>query len=202
MVRKCICSFKVHPHYAVWHTVAQRSKAAQQKSHHAASIYGHCVGSAAACHSMLRPKNSIGKLSVPSKEAARHRGFKMVSASLRKKSDKVHRSCSTVFVTSRSAKNFFSCRRDRIGGICPATFAAQQSCRLLHSVARHSVDAPLRVTTIAGLGLYGRRCYHLTNFHLWVIFPLLRGILLPSYQTSGTPMLCVSVNMVCSSVYL
>ncbi len=45
------------------------------------------------------PKNSIGKLSVSSKEAARHRGFKMVSASLRKKSDKVHWSRSTVFVT-------------------------------------------------------------------------------------------------------
>ncbi len=58
-----------------------------------------------------RPKNSIGKLSVPSKEAARHMmsmGFKMVSASLRKKSDQVRRSCSTVLVTRRrSTKNNF-----------------------------------------------------------------------------------------------
>ncbi len=35
------------------------------------------------------------------------KGFKMVSASLRKKSDKVHQFCSTVFLTRRSAKNFF-----------------------------------------------------------------------------------------------
>ncbi len=59
----------------------------------------------------VRSKNSIGKLSVPSKEAVRHmmsKGFKIVSASLRKKSDKVHRSRSTVFVTwRRSAKNSF-----------------------------------------------------------------------------------------------
>ncbi len=49
----------------------------------------------------MRPKNSIGKLSVPSKEAVWHmsKGFQMISASLRKKSDQVRRSCSIVLVT-------------------------------------------------------------------------------------------------------
>ncbi len=52
--RKCQKqNLKIHPHYAVWHTATQCSKAAQQKLHHAASICGHCIGSAAACHLML-----------------------------------------------------------------------------------------------------------------------------------------------------
>ncbi len=58
-----------------------------------------------------QPKHSISKLLVPSKEAVRHmiaRGFKMVSASLRKKSNKVYWSRSAVFVTRRrSVKNYF-----------------------------------------------------------------------------------------------
>ncbi len=71
-------------------------------------------------------------------------GFKVVSASLRKKSDNICRSRSTVFVPwRRSKKIIFSCERDRTGGICRATFAARQSCSVLHSAVRHSVDAPL-----------------------------------------------------------
>ncbi len=105
-------SLKVCPHYAVRHTVTQRGKAVQQKFHHAASIYGHCVGSAAACCLMLCD------LKIWSANCRFHqtklrsiwwvRGFKMVSASLRKKSDKVQQSCSTVFVAwRRSSKNSF-----------------------------------------------------------------------------------------------
>ncbi len=138
---------KVHPHYAVRHTVAQGDKAAQQKSRHAASICGRCVGSVAACHSTLRG------LKIWSANCWLHqtkprgiwwvRGFKMVSASLRKKSDKVHQYRSTVFVTwRRSAKNSFFMWHDHIGGICRATFVAGQRCSVLHSAARHSVDAP------------------------------------------------------------
>ncbi len=45
---------KVHSHYAVQHTAAQRGKATQQKLHHAASVCGHCIDSAASCHLILR----------------------------------------------------------------------------------------------------------------------------------------------------
>ncbi len=72
----------------------------------------------------------------------------MVSASLRKKSDQVRRSRSTVLVTRRrSAKNsFFMWTRSHWRHM-RATFAARQSCSVLHSAARHSVDAPLRFTS-------------------------------------------------------
>ncbi len=80
-----------------------------------------CAAKVAPCHKymwMLRQLGCgkpfdapIGKLSVTSKEAARHmmsKGFQNVSASLRKKSDQVRRSRSTVLVTwKRSAKNSF-----------------------------------------------------------------------------------------------
>ncbi len=49
---------KVRPHYA-----------ARQKLRHATSICGCCVGMP---FDATQPKNSIGKLSVPSKEAVRH----------------------------------------------------------------------------------------------------------------------------------
>ncbi len=45
---------KVRPHHVAQHTATQRGKATQQKSHHVANICGCCVGSAAACRSMLR----------------------------------------------------------------------------------------------------------------------------------------------------
>ncbi len=40
-------------------------------------------------------------------------------------------------------KFFLKCGYDQIGGICRATFAAQQSYSVLHSAAQLSVDAPL-----------------------------------------------------------
>ncbi len=133
---------------------AHSGKVARQKWRHATSICGHCVGLAAACCSML-PSLKIWSANCWSHQKKPHgiwwvRGFKMVSASLRKKSDQVRRSCSTVLVTwRRSAKNsFFSCGCDRIGGICRATFAAWQSCSVLHSVG-----APLSFRT----GLRKRR---------------------------------------------
>ncbi len=102
---------KVHPHYAAPHTVAKCGKATWQKLRHATSICGHCVGLPAACRSMLRG------LKIRSANCQSHqkkprgigwvRGFKMVSASLGKKSDQVRWSRSAVWVTWRSAKNSF-----------------------------------------------------------------------------------------------
>ncbi len=67
----------------------------------------------------------------------------MVSASLRKKSDQVRRSRSTVLIPEEGLQTIiFSCGRDHIGSICQATFAARQSCSMLHSAVRHSVDTP------------------------------------------------------------
>ncbi len=130
-----------------------RGKGAQQKLRHAASICGRCVDSAAVCRSMLRGLKiclaNCWSHQRKSRGIWRVRSFKMVSASLRKKSDKLRQSPSTVFVTwRRSAKNYFSCGRDRIGGICRATFAAWQNSSVLHSIARHSVDAPQRITKL------------------------------------------------------
>ncbi len=105
-------SLKVRPHYAARHTAAKCSKAAWQKLRHATSICGRCVGLAAACRSMLR------SLKIWLANCRSHQkklrgiwwvsGFKMVSAILRKKSNQVRRSRSTVLVTwRRSAKNYF-----------------------------------------------------------------------------------------------
>ncbi len=147
MTRECwvsvMASIKV-PTSTLCHT-AQIGKV-QQKLRHATSICGRCVGLAAACRSML-----CG-LKIQSANCRSHqkksrgiwwiRGFKMVSVSLKKK------------ITPSSPISFHSfgnlkkvckkCGRDCIGGICQATFAAWQSYSVLHSVARHSVDASLR----------------------------------------------------------
>ncbi len=106
------CTIKVRPHYAAWHKAAKCGKAIRQKLHHATSICGRCVGLATACRSMLHD------LKIRSANCQSHqkkprgiwwiRGFKMVSASLRKKSHQVRRSRSTVLVNwKRSAKNSF-----------------------------------------------------------------------------------------------
>ncbi len=44
-----------------------------------------------------------------------------------------------------SLQNFFYYGLDQIGGI-RATFAMQQTCSVLHSAMRHSVNAPLKVS--------------------------------------------------------
>ncbi len=82
----------VRPHYAVWYTVAQSGKAAQQKSHHAVSICGRCAGLAAACRSMRRGLK-IWLANCRSHQRKPRgiwwvRGFKMVSASFRKNQTK------------------------------------------------------------------------------------------------------------------
>ncbi len=103
---------KVRPHYAARHTAAKCSKAAWQKLRHATSIYGLCVGLAAACRSMLRG------LKIRSANCRFHqkkprsiwwvKGFQNGISQLGKKSDQVRRSRSTVLVTwRRSARNFF-----------------------------------------------------------------------------------------------
>ncbi len=105
-------SVKVRPHYATWHTAGKCDKATRQKLRHATSICGCCVGLAVACRSMLHG------LKIRSANCQSHqkkprgiwwvRGFKMVLASLRKKSDHVRWSRSTVLVTwRRSAKHSF-----------------------------------------------------------------------------------------------
>ncbi len=105
-------NLQVRPHYATRHTAAKCGKATRQKLRHATSIGGRCVGLAAACHSTLR------SLKIRSVNCRSHqkkprgiwwvKGFKMVSANLRKKSDQVRRSLSTILVTwRRSAKNSF-----------------------------------------------------------------------------------------------
>ncbi len=114
---------KKHPEKAHW---SEKGTSTLCRAAHSGKVRQGHAAKVAKCHKYMwtlcrlgcgvpfdaaRPKNSIGKLSVPSKEAVRHmmsRGLKMVSASLRKKSDKFHRSRSTVFVTwRRSARNSF-----------------------------------------------------------------------------------------------
>ncbi len=133
-------AIKVRPHYAAQHTAAKCGKAARQKLRHATSICGCCVGMP---FDAAWPKNSIGKLSVPSKEATWHlmnKGFQNGISQFEKE------------ITPSSPISFHSfgnlkkvCKkygRDCIGDICQATFAAWQSCSVLHSTARHSVDKP------------------------------------------------------------
>ncbi len=95
----------------------------------------------------VRPKNSIGKLSVPLKEAARHIMSKGFQNGISQFEKKIRQSSPVLFHSFYNLKKvykkiIFSCGRDRIGGICRATFAVQQSCSVLHSAVRHSVDAP------------------------------------------------------------
>ncbi len=118
-------SLKVHPHYAAWHTAAHRGKVAQPKSLHAASICGRCIDSAATYCSMLRT------LKIWSANCRSHqrkprgiwwvRSFKMVSASLRKKSDKVHRSRSSFCNLKKVCKKLFF----YVDAIALATYAEQ-----------------------------------------------------------------------------
>ncbi len=116
----------------------QRQSAARprgQKLRHATSICERCVGLAVACRSMLRG------LTIRSANWRSHqkkpcgiwwvRGFKMVSANLRKKSDQVHQFCSTVLVTwRRSAKKFFFMWTRSHGRYMPSNFcrAAKLQC--------------------------------------------------------------------------
>ncbi len=90
---------KVRPHYAARHTAAKCGKAARQKLRHATSICGRCVGMP---FDAAQPENSIGKLSGPSKEAARqlmNKGFQNGISQFEKKSHQVRRSRFTVLVT-------------------------------------------------------------------------------------------------------
>ncbi len=96
-----------------------------------------------------RPRNSIGKLSVPSKEAVRYMMSKGFQNGISQFGKKVRPSSPISFHSFGNLKKvckkiFFLCGRDRIGGICRATFAVRQSCRVLHSAVWHSVDAPLQ----------------------------------------------------------
>ncbi len=85
----------------------------------------------------------------------------MVSASLKKK------------ITPISPISFHSfgnlkkvckkCGRDRIGGICQATFATRQSCSVLHSAARHSIDAPLRPCNLPKSRMFTAQAVHLAT---------------------------------------
>ncbi len=126
---------KVRAHCAARHTAAKCGKAARQKLCHATNIDRHCVGLAAACRSMLRG------LKIRSANCRSHqkkpcgiwgvRGFKMVLAILRKKSNQVRRSRSTVLVTwRRSAKSSFFMRTRSHWRHMPSNFchAAKLQC--------------------------------------------------------------------------
>ncbi len=102
---------KVCPHYAARHTAGKCGKAAWQKLRHATSISGCCIGLTVACRSMQHGLKIWSANCRSNQKKPRGiwwvRGFKMVSASLRKKSVQVRRSYSTVLVTWRCAKNYF-----------------------------------------------------------------------------------------------
>ncbi len=90
----------------------------------------------------VRPKNSIGKLSVPSKEAALHmmsQGFQNGISQFEKK---IIPSSPISFHSfgnlKKVCKKFFF----HVDAIALAAYAARQSCSVLHSATRHSVDAP------------------------------------------------------------
>ncbi len=132
---------KVRPHYAARHTAAKCGKAAWQKLCYVTSICGRCVGMP---FDAAWPKNLIGKLSVPSKEAARHMMSKGFQNDISQFEKKITPSSPILFDSFRNPKKGWKKGgRDRISGICRTTFAARQSCSLLHFAARHSVDAPL-----------------------------------------------------------
>ncbi len=90
----------------------------------------------------VRPKNLIGKLSVPSKEAARQMMSKGFQNGINQFEKKIRPSSLILFHTFCNLKKVCKKLFYRIGGICRATFATWQSCSVLHSAARHSVDAP------------------------------------------------------------
>ncbi len=84
-----------------------------------------------------RPKNSISKLSVPSKEAAWHMMSKGFQNGISQFEKKIRTSSPISFHSFGNLKKVYC-----IGSICRATFATRQSCSVLHSATRHSVDAP------------------------------------------------------------
>ncbi len=97
------------------------------------------------------PKNLISKLSVPSKEAAWHmmsKGFQNGISQFEKKiipSSLIsfHSFCNL----KKVCKKFFF----HVDAIALAAYAEQlmqQSCSVLHSAARHSVDAPLQLHSL------------------------------------------------------
>ncbi len=87
---ECRSSFtlKVRPHYAAWHTVAQCDKAAQQVTPCRKYMWTLCRLDCGMPFDAAWPKHSIGKLSVPSKEAPRHmmsKGFQNGISQFKKK---------------------------------------------------------------------------------------------------------------------
>ncbi len=105
---------------------AQFGKSAQQKLHHAVSICGRCVGSAAGMpFDAERPKNSIGKLSVPSKEAARHMMSKGFQNGIRQFEKKIRQISPILFHSfcnlKKVCKKFFF----HIGAMALAAYAEQ-----------------------------------------------------------------------------
>ncbi len=116
---------KVRPHYAAQHTAAKCGKAARQKLCRATSICGRCVGMP---FDAVWSKNSIGKLLVPSKEVARHLMNKGFQNSISQFEKKITLSSSISFHSFGNLKKVCKkCGRDRISGICRATFATGQS---------------------------------------------------------------------------
>ncbi len=93
-----------------------------------------------------RPKNSIGKLSVLSKEAAWHMMSKEFQNGISQCEKKIRPSSPISFHNfgnlKKVCKKFFF----HVNAIALATYAEKlatgQSCSVLHSAARHSVDAP------------------------------------------------------------
>ncbi len=87
------------------------------------------------------PKNSLGTLSVPSKEATRHMMTKGFQNGISQFEKKIRSSSPILFHSfgnlKKVCKKFFF----RVDAIALAEYA-EQSCSVLHSDARHSVDAP------------------------------------------------------------
>ncbi len=145
-----------------------------------------CAAKVAPCHKYMwtllrlgcgmsfdaaRPKKLIGKLSVPSKEAARHmmrKGFQNGISQFEKKIRPSSPILFHSFGNPKVCKKFFF----HEDGIALVAYAEQllsrQSCSVLHSATRHSVDAPLvmRKLSIIIIDNYHKHIYRKADVQL------------------------------------
>ncbi len=100
-------NIKVHPHYAARQNATKCGLVVRQMAR--IMWTSMWLLYAAACHAAWKfDRQNVDLIKDLPRGIWWERGFKIASASLRKKSDEVHWSRSTVFVTwSKSAKNYF-----------------------------------------------------------------------------------------------
>ncbi len=139
----------MHPRYATWQNATKCGLATRQMERIMWMSMRCSLGRASTCRGMLYyMKIWSEKCWSHQRFAAQHRmskGFQNCISQFEKKIRwssfvSFHSFCNLKYSLQ---KIIFKCGHDQIGGIiCRATFAVRQSCNVLHSAMRHSVDAP------------------------------------------------------------